>query len=205
MLNGIPVLASNRGALPETISDAGFLFDIPAKYTPGSREIPSAEEVEPWVQTIIRLWDDAAQYEGCSRAAQERAKRWRPDRLAPIYREFFAGITRQRGAPLAPRGLAARDELQEAEQICRRVLQSEPNNTGAAPAGRDSPPARRPGGGDRTDWPGHRSGSAECPLSERLRLAARFAAPLRGGPGRFPRRAENRPAVCAGPGQPGRC
>ena len=40
MLNGIPVLASNRGALPETIGDAGFLFDIPAKYTPETREYP---------------------------------------------------------------------------------------------------------------------------------------------------------------------
>ena len=59
MLNGIPVLASNRGGLPETIGDAGFLFDIPAKYTPETREVPTAEEVEPWVETIIRLWDDA--------------------------------------------------------------------------------------------------------------------------------------------------
>ena len=64
------MLASNRGALPETISYAGFLFDIPAKYTAGEPRVPSAEEVEPWVQTIIRLWDDAAQYEGCSRAVQ---------------------------------------------------------------------------------------------------------------------------------------
>ena len=31
MLNGIPVLASNRGALPETLGGAGFLFDIPAR------------------------------------------------------------------------------------------------------------------------------------------------------------------------------
>ncbi len=30
MLNGIPVLASNRAGLPETIGDAGFSFDIPA-------------------------------------------------------------------------------------------------------------------------------------------------------------------------------
>ena len=37
MLNGIPVLASNRGGLPETIGDAGFLLDIPAKYTPETR------------------------------------------------------------------------------------------------------------------------------------------------------------------------
>ena len=63
MLNGIPVLASNRGALPETIGDAGFLFDVPARYTPETREVPTAEEVEPWVEAIIRLWDDAAEYE----------------------------------------------------------------------------------------------------------------------------------------------
>ncbi len=99
MLNGIPVLASNRGALPETIGDAGFLFDIPAKYTPETREVPTAEEVEPWVETIIRLWDDAAEYERWSRAARERAQQWHPDRLAPIYRDFFASITHQPGPP----------------------------------------------------------------------------------------------------------
>jgi glycosyltransferase involved in cell wall biosynthesis len=39
LLNGIPVLASNRGALPETLSEAEFLFDIPERlygiYEPG--------------------------------------------------------------------------------------------------------------------------------------------------------------------------
>ena len=93
MFNGIPVLASNRGGLPETIGDAGFLFDIPARYTLETRDVPTAKEMEPWVATIIRLWDDAAEYERWSRAARERAGRWRPERLAPIYREFFASIT----------------------------------------------------------------------------------------------------------------
>ncbi len=92
MLNGIPVLASDRGALPGTIGDAGFLFDIPARYTSETRKVPMAEEVEPWVEAIIRLWDDAAYYEQCSRAARERAQAWHPDRLAPLYREFFFGI-----------------------------------------------------------------------------------------------------------------
>ena len=41
MINGIPVLASNRGALPETMGDAGFLFDIPAWYTPHTRTLPT--------------------------------------------------------------------------------------------------------------------------------------------------------------------
>ncbi len=102
MLNGIPVLASNRGALPETIGDAGFLFDIPARYTSETRDVPTPAEVEPWVETIIRLWDDAAEYERRSRAAREHAQQWHPDRLAPIYREFFSQIAHQPGPPLVP-------------------------------------------------------------------------------------------------------
>ena len=102
MFNGIPVLASNRGGLPETIGDAGFLFDIPARYTPDTRDMPTAEEVEPWVETIIRLWDDAAEYERWSQAARERAQQWHPDHLAPIYRDFFGSITHQPGPPLVP-------------------------------------------------------------------------------------------------------
>ena len=108
MLNGIPVLASNRGGLPETIGDASFLFDIPARYTPETREVPTVEEVEPWVETIVRLWDDAAECERWSHAARERAGRWRPERLAPIYSEFFGCITHQPGPPLVPKDVAAR-------------------------------------------------------------------------------------------------
>ncbi len=103
MLNGIPVLASNRGALPETIGDSGFLFDIPARYTPETRDVPTAEEVAPWVDTIIRLWDDPAEYDRASRAARERAQAWHPARLAPLYRDFFRNVTHQPGPPSAPR------------------------------------------------------------------------------------------------------
>ena len=82
-------------ALPETIGNAGFLFDIPARYTPQTRDVPTAEEVASWVETIIRLWDDAAYYDQCSRGARERAQAWHPDRLAPLYRDFFSRIVRQ--------------------------------------------------------------------------------------------------------------
>ena len=93
MSNGIPVLASNRGGLPETIGDAATTIDIPARYTPETRDVPTAAEVEPWVETIICPWDDPAEYERWSRAARERAREWNPDRLAPIYREFFGHLT----------------------------------------------------------------------------------------------------------------
>ena len=103
MLNGIPVLASNRGALPDTIrgsphpnplpegegtmrphpdpfpeGEGGFLFDIPARYTPETRDVPTAGEVAPWVETIIRLWDDAEYYERCEPRAASVPKRGIP-------------------------------------------------------------------------------------------------------------------------------
>ena len=105
MFNGIPVLASNRGGLPETVRGSphpnplpasegtgGILLDIPARYTAETRDVPTAEEAAPWIETIIRLWDDAAYYARCSLAARQRAQAWHPDRLAPLYRDFFRRI-----------------------------------------------------------------------------------------------------------------
>ena len=58
MANGIPVLASDRGALPETLGDAGFAFTIPEHYTPTDLAIPTAANVAPWVAKFEWLWDD---------------------------------------------------------------------------------------------------------------------------------------------------
>jgi glycosyltransferase involved in cell wall biosynthesis len=44
MTNGIPVLASDRGALPETVGDAGFVFTIPERCTPSSSAVPTPQE-----------------------------------------------------------------------------------------------------------------------------------------------------------------
>jgi hypothetical protein len=45
------------------LQDAGFLFGIPQRYTPQTRLVPTADEVAPWIDTIIRLWDDQAFYQ----------------------------------------------------------------------------------------------------------------------------------------------
>ncbi|MGO8752645.1 MAG: glycosyltransferase [Thermoguttaceae bacterium] len=100
MANGIPVLASNRGALPEIVGDGGILFEIPPRYTPDTWDLPSAEEVEPWVETILRLWDDEAFYRGQSNKALERARQWHPDRLRRLYLEFFRNVHPQPGSPV---------------------------------------------------------------------------------------------------------
>jgi glycosyltransferase involved in cell wall biosynthesis len=108
MINGIPLLASNRGALPETVGDASFLFDIPARYTPRTRTVPTAEEVSPWVETIIRLWDDATLYDRASLSARIHAEQWRPERLEAAYKYFFSNIFHQPGPPIVPMELTSK-------------------------------------------------------------------------------------------------
>ena len=103
MANGIPVLASNRGVLPETVGDGGILFDIPPRCTPESRDVPTAAEVEPWVETILRLWNDKAFYREQSEKALEHARQWHPDRLRPLYVEFFRNVHPQPGPPVVPK------------------------------------------------------------------------------------------------------
>jgi glycosyltransferase involved in cell wall biosynthesis len=88
----IPVLASNRAGLPETLQEAGFLFEIPAQYTPQTRLVPTADEVAPRIEMIIRLWDDENFYQQERRHCLAAAEAWRPDRLLPRFEEFFGGV-----------------------------------------------------------------------------------------------------------------
>ena len=91
-INGIPVLASDRGALPEVVGNGGFLLPIPERYGPETLTAPTADEVAPWIEAIIRLWDDDAYYvEACERS-KRAAKRWQPERVAGKYEAFFRGL-----------------------------------------------------------------------------------------------------------------
>ncbi|MGC8643344.1 MAG: glycosyltransferase family 4 protein [Isosphaeraceae bacterium] len=99
MINGIPVIGSNRGGIPETLGGAGVCLPLPDRLTPATKIVPPPEEVEPWVQAVIRLWDDRAFYEEQSRLARQEALRWHPDRLRPLYAEFFGSIRRLAGPP----------------------------------------------------------------------------------------------------------
>lgn len=95
LLNGIPVLASRRGALPEMLANAGFLFDVPAHYTTRSRQAPTSEEVRPWVDAIVRLWDDAELYETERKRCLAAVEAWHPDRLGPHYEAFFDEVRKR--------------------------------------------------------------------------------------------------------------
>jgi hypothetical protein len=101
LANGIPVLASRRGGLPEALGQAGCLFDVPERYTPQSRIVPGADEVAPWVEAILRLWDDPAHYEQERRRCLAAAEAWKPERIAVLYDEYLSGVMGLRSGPPA--------------------------------------------------------------------------------------------------------
>lgn len=103
MINGIPVIGSNRGGLPETLGNSGTVLPLPERLAPRTDDLPTVEEVEPWIAAIIRMWDDAAHYEKACDLARKEALRWHPDRLRPVYANFFDSITPQPSPPLIPK------------------------------------------------------------------------------------------------------
>lgn len=84
-INGIPVLASRRGGLQENLAEAGLLFDIPARYDGLSPLVPTAEEVSPWIESIIHLWDDPESYRRESDRCIAASNAWRSEALIPRY------------------------------------------------------------------------------------------------------------------------
>ena len=102
LLNGLPVVASDRGGLPEVFGNAGVVLPLPLRLTPATCMLPTAEEVAPWVDAIIRLWDDMDAQEGMRREARERVRRWEPGALAPQYLRLIEGIRPRRKPVAAP-------------------------------------------------------------------------------------------------------
>jgi len=110
IVNDIPVVASDRDGLVETLSEAGIRLDIPAPYDEHHAAMPSREEVSTWLATIERLWDDSAFYARESARCAKAKVRWAPERLTPEYVRYLLELRRptpsrrERGASLAEGG-----------------------------------------------------------------------------------------------------
>jgi glycosyltransferase involved in cell wall biosynthesis len=81
-LNGIPVVASNRGGLPESVGDGGIVLS------------PDGD-IGPWVATVGRLWDDPAWYAGNVERARQRVTR-EDVAFAPLRDRFIAILEQAR-------------------------------------------------------------------------------------------------------------
>jgi glycosyltransferase involved in cell wall biosynthesis len=80
MINGIPALVSDRGALPDVIRgdepgvDGGYVLPIPEWMTEETMAMPTEREVEPWYRAVCTLWDDPVLYDEVSARGQRIAK-----------------------------------------------------------------------------------------------------------------------------------
>lgn len=90
LINSIPPIVSDRGALPDTVGAGGIVIPLPAWMTPESRELPSEGEVAPWFDTICALWDDSDRYKGASEKARSAAnERYAEDVMRRRYCQYF--------------------------------------------------------------------------------------------------------------------
>jgi glycosyltransferase involved in cell wall biosynthesis len=101
MINAIPPLVSDRGALPHAIGGdfsaggGGRVLPIPDWMTFKTLQVPSAEEVEPWFDAVCALWDDPTLYQRMAtrgrqiaeeRYSEEVARRQHLDYLTALRR-----------------------------------------------------------------------------------------------------------------------
>lgn len=108
MINGIPALVSNRGALPHVVGGdfaddgGGRVLPIPEWMTYQSTELPTEREVDPWYQAVCALWDDGALYASMAARAREIAHtRYSEQVSRRLQLEYFASLT-ERGHPIDP-------------------------------------------------------------------------------------------------------
>jgi glycosyltransferase involved in cell wall biosynthesis len=76
LINGVPPLVSDRGALPQTVRGAGRVLPLPSWMTEFTTELPTVEEAQPWFDAVCELWDDERAYARASEEAREVARRW---------------------------------------------------------------------------------------------------------------------------------
>jgi glycosyltransferase involved in cell wall biosynthesis len=93
LINGIPPIVSDRGALRETVRGAGRVLPLPDWLTETTTALPSVEEAQPWFDAVCELWDDPRAYEEASARAREAANRWySEDVMRRRYLEYFQSL-----------------------------------------------------------------------------------------------------------------
>jgi glycosyltransferase involved in cell wall biosynthesis len=96
MINGIPPLVSNRGALPATVAGSGRVLPIPEWLTDDNPlQLPSPDDVRPWFDAVCELWDDPQRYgEDSERARQTAERLYSEGVLKRRHLDFFASLAR---------------------------------------------------------------------------------------------------------------
>jgi glycosyltransferase involved in cell wall biosynthesis len=107
MINGVPALVSDRGALPEVVAGeagagaGGLVLPLPAWMTVETTRVPDASEVEPWYAAVCALWDDGAEYVDVAARARALAEaRYGEAAARARHLDYFQSL-RPGGSPFA--------------------------------------------------------------------------------------------------------
>jgi len=88
-LSGIPVLASNRGGMPEALNGGGKLFEMPKESIANYWAPPDPKKVLEWWGSIEELLSNKDTYESFHKQAVISSKKYHPDNTATKVVEFF--------------------------------------------------------------------------------------------------------------------
>lgn len=91
-LNGIPILASRRGGIPEALNGGGFIFDIPERCKKNYLALPTSEEVKPWIEKLKVLMENKEAYEEVQRRAIKATEAFDPEKTLQKAIELFNGV-----------------------------------------------------------------------------------------------------------------
>ena len=86
--NGIPVLATNIGGIPEMLDGAGYLFDPPQACVDKWDTPAPADYVAKWLDVLDRLHNDPAEWDDAVRRAKAADSRYDLARLAQSFVDF---------------------------------------------------------------------------------------------------------------------
>jgi glycosyltransferase involved in cell wall biosynthesis len=99
MVNAIPPLVSDRGALPDVVGGdfadggGGRVLPVPDWMTYNTTRLPTEAELEPWYAAVCSLWDDAALYEAMAARAREIAgERYSEDVSRLRHVDYFTSL-----------------------------------------------------------------------------------------------------------------
>ena len=99
LINGIPALVSDRGALPDVIGGdvndggAGRVLRLPGWMTYQTTAVPTAAEVEAWYDAVCEAWDDAGRYRVMADRARRLADaRYSEVRSRSLHLDYFSSL-----------------------------------------------------------------------------------------------------------------
>ena len=102
LVNEVPPIVSDRGGLPETVGDGGFVLPLPPELRQSSAVPVPPHAVDEWAGVIERMAQDEAYYRQQSRRAALAGQRYAWDRVQRQYVRFFRNVRRGPNRQLGP-------------------------------------------------------------------------------------------------------